>query len=316
MVCTPDVACPVISWKWRIEDKATDLLSARIANVTIHNGAYEWNINSTIPPQDGYCMYLKNERTGQNVNDMNPFQISAFGGGRRKVALNTTSSAASLSPSDSSTVTPNAQPSSSTPTTKIPSSQSDPITSDNATTRSATMTSLWSSSYSSLLYSSALVTSPSPAPTPQTQSPSPEPASTPSTQYKIALALGSIACIVIGLNVGWFVVSYRRRRRKKLDKEGTKDAPAPKDRSSSSRRSKPDHRAAAGASYSKPQLEDTGILELEAALAPAVAAAEPGACYELEAHEKPLELRASVATWLSRRTGGRPRSRGPHASMN
>ncbi|KAK8036148.1 hypothetical protein PG993_008762 [Apiospora rasikravindrae] len=56
-------------------------------------------------------------------------------------------------------------------------------------------------------------------------------------------------------------------------------------------------------SESQHALEDTGILELEADLAPPEAAAGKPGVYELEAVEKPLELRASVATWLSRRTG-------------
>ncbi|KAK7911665.1 hypothetical protein PG985_014146 [Apiospora marii] len=300
------------------------------SNVTIHNGAYEWNINNTIPPQDGYCMYLKNERTGQNMNDMKPFQINASKGGRQNnIALNTTSSAASSTPSDSSTITPNDQPSSSSLASQIPSSQNDPTSGDYLSTTSViTTSSSSSSSYSSLLYSStfmssstfvsasAFISSSSPAPTPRTQSPSsPEPAATPSTQYIVAMVLGSTALIAIALNVGWFVVLHRRRKREEADKEDKDSAAALKDRSSNSRR-KPDDRGKAVAFYSKPQLEDTGILELEAALAPAVAAVRPGSCYELEAHEKPLELRASVATWLSRRTGGRSRSWGRHASMN
>ncbi|KAK8001141.1 hypothetical protein PG991_013363 [Apiospora marii] len=266
------------------------------SNVTIHNGAYEWNINNTIPPQDGYCMYLKNERTGQNMNDMKPFQINASKGGRQNnIALNTTSSAASSTPSDSSTITPNDQPSSSSlasqipssqiPSNQIPSSQNDPTSGDYLSTTSVITTSSSSSSYSSLLYSSTFMSS------------------------------STTALIAIALNVGWFVVLHRRRKREEADKEDKDSAAALKDRSSNSRR-KPDDRGKAVASYSKPQLEDTGILELEAALAPAVAAVRPGSCYELEAHEKPLELRASVATWLSRRTGGRSRSWGRHASMN
>ncbi|KAK7953277.1 hypothetical protein PG996_014170 [Apiospora saccharicola] len=288
------------------------------SNVAIHNGAYEWNISSTIQPQDGYCMYLKNERTGQIVNDMKPFQISASEGVRRATRFNATSSAAANpSLSGFATIASNSQPSSSTPmpTTQIPSSQNDVITNSKSSTRSAIITSLWSSSYESLLYSSVSISLPSPVSTSRIQSTVPERAPAPNIQYIVAMVLGSIACIAIGLNVGWLVIRQRRRKRERKDQ--VKDDTAAQTESNRRRRSKPGNRAEV-ASYSKRQ---TGIPELEADLAPAVAAVKPGLCYELEALEKPLELRASVATWLSRRTGGRQWSRSsrgpPHtSSMN
>lgn len=231
--------------------------------------------------------------------------------------MNTTSSAATPSPSGSSTLAPNEQPYASTPANQILSSQSDLMASESFSTRTAVMSSSWSSSFASLLYSSVSITPSSPAPTSRTQSPATERAANPGTQYIVAMVLGSTACIAIGLNIGWLVIRRRRRERERKEDQDKDDAASPKDRRSRAIR-KPDRRAEV-ASYSKPQLDNTGIHELEADLAPAVAAVKPGVYYELEALEKPLELRATsvVATWLSRRAGGRrPRSRGPHASMS
>ncbi|KAK8136986.1 hypothetical protein PG984_004926 [Apiospora sp. TS-2023a] len=296
-----------------IELFATNGPAVTIAtNVTIQAGACEWNIDSTIQPHDDYYLYLKDERTSRMTTSVGPFLINASEGVGQAAKLNATSSTSSPSLSASSPLTSNGQTSSSTPQM----SQDDLMTSSDISTRIAIMTPVWFSSHASLLYSSTFISSSasSPTSTPSTQSPSPEPASKPSTEYITAIALGSIACIAIALNIGWLVLRLRRRRREKVEK-GDKDDDTSAQKNRSNRRSKTDHRAEV-ASYSKRQ---TGIPELEADLAPAVAAVKPGVCYELEALEKPLELRASVATWLSsRRAGGRPWSRSsrgpPHAS--
>ncbi|KAK7993879.1 hypothetical protein PG989_007260 [Apiospora arundinis] len=155
------------------------------------------------------------------------------------------------------------------------------------------MSSLWSSSYVSTSYSSELATPEPPPASPKESSPNNEATKAPPI---VAIVAGITACTVIGLNVGWLVIRHRRRRSQ--EEEGKY-----KDKDGNTALTGSDRQPDRGClSYSKPQLEDTGIVELEADLAPSGATGKPGVCYELEAIEKPTELRTSVATWLSRRT--------------
>ncbi|KAK8062908.1 hypothetical protein PG997_015005 [Apiospora hydei] len=172
------------------------------SKIDIRNGAYDWKINDTIKPQDGYCIYLKDERNDQRLNTWHPFRIDSANAveqtteriTERTTSLSTLFSAASPES--------NGLPFSTLTSGQIVSSRDDQTSSSTSSSISAIVTPLRPSSYASLLYSAALTSS---SPTSSTS-----PAQTPSSKPKPG-------------------------------------APSP--------------------STHKPQLEDTGILELEADLA-------------------------------------------------
>lgn len=254
-------------------------------------------------------MYLEDEKTGKRLNNLKAFRIKAADGsgpttspspsltssslpGLSEVLSEVLRTVSTLRNPYASSVKLTRPPLLSTSADPIASSSDSPRTSEPLST-SATVSPGWSQSPASSpsLYSS---TSPLTSPSltslaPTTQSPPPWPDhATMDAQYITAIVVGVTACIVIGLNVGWLITRHRRRKQEENKQDGTALTGS-------------DRKTGRGAlSYSKPQLDDTGIVELEADLAPGTTGKT--GVYELEAVEKPSELRTSVATWLSRRT--------------
>ncbi|KAK7995010.1 hypothetical protein PG990_013783 [Apiospora arundinis] len=292
------------------------------SKIAIQNLAYDWKVNDTLKPKGGYYMYLEDEGTGDRLNILEPFTIVAADGSGSSSSQDLSSSysppptvilpTAILKPMSSDSGPESSRATTTQPPPPLTSAKPRASTERGPTTTEVpstdNMSSLWSSSYVSTSYSSELVT-PEPPPASPEESSSPNNEATKAPPI-VAIVAGITACTVIGLNVGWLVIRHRRRRSQ--EEEGKY-----KDKDGNTALTGSDRQPDRGClSYSKPQLEDTGIVELEADLAPPGATGKPGVCYELEAIEKPTELRTSVATWLSRRTERSRRGVVAHSAMS